>query len=172
MLDDGYPKWPKPPFLRPEGLNAANPGSNNVNYWQTYEVGRLPEYYNWSIGFQRGIGGNMVVELGYNAQLGRHLATNQISLNQVDPDLFLAQARRLGSVDAARTLFLRDINHADAVAAGFRKPYPNFAGTVRQALRPSRNSIPSPRRPTAATAAVRPPITRSLRNGKSDTRPG
>jgi hypothetical protein len=136
LLDEGYPAWPAPPFLRPEGLNASNPGSNNVNYWQTYDAGRLPEYYNWSFGLQRGLPGNMVIEAGYNAQLGRHLATNQVSLNQVDPNIFLAHAQRLGSIDTARTLFLRDINHPEAVAAGFRKPYPNFTGTVRQSLRP------------------------------------
>jgi hypothetical protein len=136
LLDDGYPSWPKPPFLRPEGQNAANPGSNDVNYWQTYDAARLPEYYNWSIGFQRGLPGNMVVEAGYNAQLGRHLPANAVSINQVDPNIFMQWSQRLGSVDAARTMFLRNITDPAAVAAGFTKPYPNFTGTVRQALRP------------------------------------
>lgn len=136
LLDEGYPAWPKPPFLRPEGLNAANPGSNDAQFWQASDAGRLPEFYNWSIGIQRALPGNMVVELGYNAQLGRHLVTNQISLNQIDPNIYLRYANTLGGIDAARTMFNRNITDPIAVAAGFVKPYLNFNGTVRQSLRP------------------------------------
>jgi hypothetical protein len=57
-LDEGYPSWPAPPFLRIEGQNAANPGSNDAPFWQSYDSGRLPEFYNWSIGIQRALPGD------------------------------------------------------------------------------------------------------------------
>ncbi len=135
-LDDGYPAWPAPPFLRAEGGNAANPGSNDAPYWQSYDAGRLPEYYNWSIGLQRALPGNMVVEAGYNAQQGRHLVTNAVSINQIEPSVFFGWANRLGGVEAARTLFNSDITSATARNAGFTLPYPNFRGTVKQSIRP------------------------------------
>jgi hypothetical protein len=139
LLDNGYPEWPKPPFLRPEGVNAGNPASNDVNYWQTYDAGRLPEYYNWAIGIQRGLRGNMVVEAGYNAQLGRHLVTNQVSINQIHPDVFNVWMNRLGGDPVAvQNLFNQSITSAAAIANGFSKPYANFPNnqTIRQSLRP------------------------------------
>jgi hypothetical protein len=135
-LDAGYPEWPKPPFLRPEGLRADSPASNNTSYWQSYDAGRLPEYYNWSIGIQRGLPGDMVVEAAYNAQLGRHLPANAVSLNEIHPDVFFGWAQRLGGIEAARTLFNSNINSAAARNAGISLPYPNFTGTVKQSLRP------------------------------------
>lgn len=135
-LDDGYPSWPAPPFLRAEGLNAANPGSNDAPFWQASDAGRLPEFYNWSIGIQRALPGDMVIEASYNAQLGRHLVTNALSINQIEPSVFFGYANRLGGVEAARALFNSDINSATARNAGFTLPYPNFRGTVKQSIRP------------------------------------
>ena len=136
LLDEGYPAWPAPPFLRREGQNAANPASNDANYWQSYDAGRLPEFYNWSLGIQRALPGDMVVEASYNAQLGRHLATNAVSINQIDPAVFFGWAQRLGGVDAARTFFNSDVASPAARNAGIALPYPNFRGTVKQSLRP------------------------------------
>ncbi len=135
-LDDGYPFWPAPPFLRPEGQNAANPQANSVPFWQSYDAGRLPEFYNWNIGIQRALPGDMVIEASYSAQLGRHLATNVVRMNQIHPDVFFGWADRLGGIEAARTLFNSNINSPAARAAGIPLPYANFTGSVKQALRP------------------------------------
>jgi hypothetical protein len=137
-LDDGYPAWPAPPFLRPEGPNAGNPGSNDIPFWQESDAGRLPEFYNWSIGIQRALPGNMVIEASYNAQLGRHLVTNAVQINQIHPDVFFGWAQRLGGIEQARTLFNSRIDSALAVANGFTRPYANFPGSnsVKQTLRP------------------------------------
>ena len=78
--DAGWPSWPEPPFLVPQTLNGSN-----IPYWQPYDSGRLPEYYTWTLNMQRQLPGRFVVEAGYNAQLGRHLPSNLLSLNQVDP---------------------------------------------------------------------------------------
>jgi hypothetical protein len=131
MLDDGYPFWPQPPFLTPDGQNG-----NSVPYWQPYDAGRLPEFYNWSFGLQRMLPGNQVVEINYNAQLGRHLTTNNVAINQVDPNIFFDYANRLGGVDAAISLFNSQITSTAARNAGVPFPYPGFTGPVRQALRP------------------------------------
>jgi hypothetical protein len=138
MLDNGFPSWPKPPFLNPAGVQPNNPAANTTRFWQASDSGRLPEYYNWSLSIQRAIPGNMVLDLGYNAQLGRHLATNQVQINQIDPNVFLDYVRRSGTdIDVARQFFQNtDINSPAAAAAGFVKPFPNFTGTVRQSLRP------------------------------------
>lgn len=139
LMDNGYPDWPKPPFLRPEGVNAANPQSNDTRFWQASDAGRLPEYYNWSLSIQRAVGKNMVLDLGYNAQLGRHLPTNQISINQIHPDVFnLWMGRLNGDPVAVQNLFNQSITSNAAVQNGFTRPYANFPnnGTIRQSLRP------------------------------------
>ena len=94
--DAGWPAWPQPPFLVPETLNGSN-----IPYWQPEDSGRLPEYYSWTLNLQRQLPGRFVVEAGYNAQIGRHLTTNLLSLNQVDPEIFygLRAAVRAGGRD-------------------------------------------------------------------------
>ena len=67
----------------PETLNGSN-----IPYWQPYDSGRLPEDHTWTLNMQRQLPGRFVVEAGYNAQLGRHLTSNLLSLNQVDPAIF------------------------------------------------------------------------------------
>ena len=41
-----------------------------------------------------------MVEAGYHAQLGRHLTTNLLSLNQVDPSIFSGFVQRSGPAGA------------------------------------------------------------------------
>ena len=73
----------------PETLNGSN-----IPYWQPYDSGRLPEYYTWTLNMQRQLPGRFVVEAAYNAQLGRHLTTNLLGLNQVDPAIFQGFVQR------------------------------------------------------------------------------
>ena len=75
----------------PETLNGSN-----IPYWQPDDSGRLPEYYSWTLNVQRQLPGRFVVEAGYNAQLGRHLTTNLLSLNQIDPAIFYGFVRQYG----------------------------------------------------------------------------
>ena len=49
---------------------------------------------------QRQLPGRFVVEAGYNAQLGRHLPTNLLSLNQVDPAIFQGFVQQYGGAGA------------------------------------------------------------------------
>ena len=130
--DAGWPSWPAPPFLVPQTLNGSN-----IPYWQPYDSGRLPEYYSWTVNLQRQLPGRFVVEAGYNAQLGRHLTTNLLSLNQIDPEIFYGFVRQYGPAGAINLMNSR-MDSTLARQAGIPYPYPEFPGSqsVRQALRP------------------------------------
>ena len=130
--DAGWPAWPQPPFLVPETLNGSN-----IPYWQPYDSGRLPEYYSWTLNVQRQLPGRFMVEAGYNAQLGRHLTTNLLSLNQIDPDIFYGFVRQYGPAGAINLMNSR-MDSTVARQAGIPYPYATFPGSqsVRQALRP------------------------------------
>lgn len=131
-LDDGWPEWPEPPFLVPETLNGSS-----IPYWQPYDAGRLPEYYSWTLNVQRQLPGRFLIEAGYNAQLGRHLTTNLLSLNQVAPEIFYGFVDRYGPAGAIALMDSR-MDSAIAREAGIPYPYPGFPGeeSVQQALRP------------------------------------
>ncbi len=77
------------------------------------------------------------MEAGYNAQLGRHLTTNLLSLNQIDPEIFYGFVRQYGSAGAINLMNSR-MDSTVARQAGIPYPYPSFPGSqsVRQALRP------------------------------------
>jgi hypothetical protein len=130
--DNGWPAWPQPPFLVPETLNGSN-----IPYWQPEDAGRLPEYHSWTLNLQRQLPGRFMVEAGYNAQIGRHLTTNLLSLNQVDPEIFYGFVRQYGPAGAINLMNSR-MDSTLARQAGIPYPYPQFSGAlaVRQALRP------------------------------------
>ena len=130
--DAGWPAWPEPPFLVPESLNG-----NSIHYWQPDDSGRLPEYYSWTLNLQRQLPGRFVVEAGYNAQLGRHLTANLLSLNQIDPAIFYGFVRQYGAAGAINLMNSR-MDSALARQAGIPYPYVGFpdSQSVRQALRP------------------------------------
>ncbi len=116
----------------PETLNGSN-----IPYWQPEDAGRLPEYYSWTLNLQRQLPGRFMVEAGYNAQLGRHLTTNLLSLNQVNPDIFYGFVRQYGTAGAINLMNSR-MDSTLARQAGIPYPYAGFpdSQSVRQALRP------------------------------------
>ena len=130
--DNGWPAWPEPPFLVPETLNGSN-----IPYWQPDDSGRLPEYHSWTLNVQRQLPGRFMVEAGYNAQLGRHLTANLLSLNQIDPEIFYGFVRQYGPAGAINLMNSR-MDSPLARQAGIPYPVSAFPGSqsVRQALRP------------------------------------
>jgi Carboxypeptidase regulatory-like domain/TonB dependent receptor len=130
--DAGWPAWQQPPFLVPETLNGSS-----IPYWQPDDAGRLPEYHSWSLNLQRQLPGRFVVEAGYNAQIGRHLTTNLLSLNQINPEIFYGFVRQYGPAGAINLMNSR-MDSPIARQAGIPYPYASFPGSesVRQALRP------------------------------------
>ncbi|MBC7924193.1 MAG: TonB-dependent receptor [Bryobacteraceae bacterium] len=134
QLDRGLPPYTLPPSLDPAFSNG-----NDVDFWQGQEATRAPENLFWSISVQREVLTNTVVEAAYNANVGTHLQTRQINLNQVPTETYNRLVQQYGP-DQALSLLRADINSAQARAANIPIPYPNFATqrlrTVAQALRP------------------------------------
>lgn len=118
--DGGFPQnFKYPPLLDPA---VANNGGIS---WIRREGGRAPYYQQWNFSVERSIAGNLLVSTAYVGAKGTRLVTGTLNWNQVD-SRFLA----LGS------LLNANITSPDARTAGIGLPYPGFAGSVAQALRP------------------------------------
>lgn len=133
-LDQGLP-----PYVLPPSIDPAFSNGNDVDYWQGQEATRAPENLFWSFTVQREVLRNTVVEAGYNANVGTHLQTRLINLNQT-PTQYLNQFVQQYGADQALALLRADINSPQARAANIPIPYPSFVNqrlrTVAQALRP------------------------------------
>ena len=118
--DGGIPKPPgyqPPPFLTPNAGNGLS-----VDYMGP-TFGMAPRIYTFSGNLQREIA-RFLIDVEYQGNRGYRL-NSTVDLNQVNPSYLY-----LGS------LLAQNITAPAVVAAGFSKPYPNFNGTLAQALRP------------------------------------
>jgi hypothetical protein len=101
-------------------------------------AGRPARQYQWSIGFQREITTNLVVDLTYVGNRGVWWqAPGMLNLNANTPERL--KTFGLDVTNAAdRTLLTSAINTAAVVARGFKAPYAGFPPnqTLAQALRP------------------------------------
>lgn len=97
------------PFTNPAFRNGQS-----VDYNNPQGVGRAPELYMWSAGFQRELPFNILIEATYLANNVKH-SSDILQLNQLAP-----QYRDLGP------LLLRPLNSPEVQAAGFRAPFPQF----------------------------------------------
>jgi hypothetical protein len=109
-----------PPLITP----SLGVGTGFVNYW-TPVAGRVLYAQNWNLNVQRQLTRNMSLDVGYVGSKGTRLPV-RTDLNQLDPKYF-----KLGT-----TLLNSLIDSPAVVAAGYKKPYPTFTGTLAQALRP------------------------------------
>jgi hypothetical protein len=128
--DNGFPEWVPPPDLRPQLMN-----NSTIPFWQSYDGGRLPEYYNLNFDIQQQIPGQFMLEVGYNAVLGHHLTANLVNLNQAPPSVWNALVSQL-DVQGATSLMSQNINSPVARAANIPFPWAGFNGPVIQALKP------------------------------------
>ncbi len=85
--------------------------------------GKAPRIYTYSLNLQREIK-KFLIDVDYQGNRGYRL-NSTVDLNQVNPSYLY-----LGS------LLSQNITAPAVVAAGFKPPYPNFTGTLAQALRP------------------------------------
>ncbi len=136
----GLPPYQKGPFFDPT-LNtgyctncAANGGAGGgITYGAPHIGGRTPQYENWSLGMQRALTPNLTFTLAYSASAGHYLPTTlgrPIYSDQINP-MYLA----LGPLLSAQAT-PANIAAANAITPGINLPYPNFAGTIGQMLRP------------------------------------
>ena len=95
-LRDGFPAVSRAPL--DAGYGAAAPGQRPytaVGYFDPHQV--APISYQYNLNLQREFAPNLIVELGYIGNVGHHLTANDLTLNQVAPQLMGAgdaQARR------------------------------------------------------------------------------
>ncbi len=136
LLDQGPPAYQLPPSINPGFSNG-----NTVDYWQGQEATRAPESFFWTFNMQRQLGKNMTLEVGYNANVGTHLQSGNLNLNQVPTATMNSLVSRFGATQALALMRL-DITNAQVVSAGFTPPFPTFKAlwggnaTLAQALRP------------------------------------
>ncbi len=133
-LDEGLPAYKLPPSIDPSFANGLD-----VDYWNGQDATRAPESLFWTFTTQRQITTNTVLEVGYNANVGTHLQSGILRMNQMSTALFNDLVGRLGRTQAIAMLN-GAYNAPAAVAAGVRAPYASFATqtirTANQALRP------------------------------------
>ena len=134
-MDQGLPSYQLPPSINPAFSNG-----NTVDYWQGQEATRAPESLFWTFTVQRQVGQSMVIEAGYNANIGTHLQTGVLNLNQVPTPGYHDMVSRYG-VTQTQALLRGSITSAAVANAGYRTPYANFTRnfsgpTLAQALRP------------------------------------
>jgi hypothetical protein len=109
--------------------------------WRTLRARQSPTTGPFSA--QRQLSTNSVFEVAYNANVGAHLQTGLVNLNQVPTAVWQSYVNKLG-VTQATALFTAQATSALAQSNGIVLPYPQFADpaiqttqrTVSQALRP------------------------------------
>jgi len=86
FLRDGVPVTPQQPTLN-DGYGAVKVGQNPTTAVNFFEENRRTGYsQQFNFGVQRELPGSILVDVSYLANLGRKLASPNLSLNQVSPD--------------------------------------------------------------------------------------
>ncbi|MGH7442108.1 MAG: TonB-dependent receptor domain-containing protein, partial [bacterium] len=159
--DNGYPGNPTaPPFINasygtgnilspgPTG-SASNPMGLGPGSAQTlvypYPKGgaRPPQYQNWTLNIQRSLARNTILSLSYVGSVGHHLPGAGVAgqfTNQI-PLMYLPLGSLLGKTLVNTSTGVEDpaiLAQVQAVFPGLLStlPFPNFVGTVGQALKP------------------------------------
>jgi hypothetical protein len=142
----GYPSNPlPPPFFNPSyGIGfipasagtsiGAGPGTGQtLTYGDPDEGGQAPVYQDWSANIQHSFTPNLVLTAAYSASVGHHLPGASVAgefTNQI-PEQYLPLQGLLGS-----TLTSTVLAQAQALFPSIKLPFPNFTGTLGQALKP------------------------------------
>jgi hypothetical protein len=142
----GFPANPlPPPFINPSygiGFITAAAGASigagpttgqTIPYGDPTEGGQAPVYQDWSANIQHSFTQNLVLTAAYSASVGHHLPGASVSgefTNQI-PVQYLPLQGLLGS-----TLTPAVLAQAQAMFPNIKMPFPNFTGTLGQALKP------------------------------------
>ena len=144
--DNGYPGNPlNPPFFNPSygiGFITAAAGASvgsgpttaqTLTYGDPDFGGKAPYYEDWSLDIQHSITPNMVLSVAYSGSGGHWLPGAGVAgpyTNQI-PIQYLALGPLLGQTLTAATLA-----QAQALFPNIGVPFPNFTGTIGQAVKP------------------------------------
>jgi Carboxypeptidase regulatory-like domain len=115
---DLYYSWDEPfPQHILGSLPNTNPALRNgqsLEFQDPHTIGRAPELYMYSLGIQRELPGNILLDVTYISNNMKH-ATDLDPINQLNPAF-----RSLGA------LLTQPLNSPQVQAAGFRAPFPEF----------------------------------------------
>ena len=114
---------PQQGFRRPPSVDPSFANGSSI-FFLSRDEGKAPRFQNWSFNIQHEMPWRFLLDLGYVGTKGTRLG-GALPLNQVDPKYL-----SLGN------LLSLPINDARVGAAGFRRPYADFNGTLAQSLRP------------------------------------
>ena len=138
-LKDGVPIVPVWPRFDAGLFPSINGQLTSPLFAVDQNAGRPPRQMQWSVGLQRELMRNLVVEATYIGNRGAWWqGTSLINVNALQDSTLRAYGLDLNNA-ANRTLLSSPISSATAIAAGFgNKPYPFFptSATVAQAIRP------------------------------------
>ena len=141
-LQNGVPNTPRPwPFFDP-GQYPNIPGQVTADNTITAvdpNAGRPPRQLQWSIGVQREVVQNLLVEASFVGNRGAWWpANNLVNYNALSPQILAAHGLDANNAND-RTLLSSVLSSSTAIARGFgTPPYPGFPlnATVAQSLRP------------------------------------
>ncbi len=122
-----YPNIPGQLGTLPSGVGIVDP-----------HAGRPPRQLQWSIGIQREVIRNLLLEASYVGNRGAYWAANGlVSYNATMPSTLAALGLNINSA-TDRALLLDPVNNPAVIARGFTAPYAGFpaTATLAQALRP------------------------------------
>jgi hypothetical protein len=146
--NNGYPGYPlNPPFINPSyGIGfitaaagallpfPAGPGTNQtMPYGDPNFGGKAPYYEDWSFNIQHSFTPNLVLSVAYSGTDGHWLPGAAVAGPLTDQ--IPAQYLPLGSL-LTQTLSAATLAQAQAMFPNISTPFPNFTGTIAQALRP------------------------------------
>lgn len=141
MLNSGFPSYTKGPFISPSFDTGGS-----VNYLDPVVGARAPYAESWTLGIERMINNNLVLDAAYVGTEAHFLPVNAFGhpgrgrwSNELNPKYFaLENATVNGS-----TVNLLGAEATPANVAAAQKiiptialPYPSFTGTIAQMLRP------------------------------------
>jgi hypothetical protein len=131
-----------PSLLTALNLNPGilpTPGTTTApQYYFDPNAGRPPRIGEWSIGVQRELTKDLLVEANWVGNTGIwETSSSGTSLNFVSPRILAAHGLSLSTPNLT-SLLTSPLNSAQAVAAGFTAPYAGFptSATVFQSIRP------------------------------------
>ena len=148
-LDAGLPA-----YLLPPQINPAFQNNLAMDYWNGRDASRAPDNFYWTFSVQRQLTANTLLEAAYDANIGVHLSTGLLNINQT-PTAYLNQFIGQYGATGALNLLRADISSPLARAASIPIPYPNFTDPAVQQIRTVAQALrPFPQFQTIATAAV------------------
>jgi hypothetical protein len=140
-LKNGVPITPNPwPYFNP-GQFPNIPGqvaTANIPTVVDPNAGRPPRQLQWSVGVQREVAQNLLLDVSFVGNRGAWWpANNLVSYNALNPDILAAKGINVNN-PADLSLLGLPLNNANVIARGFKAPYPTFplTATLAQSLRP------------------------------------